>query len=42
MLTKSRRIRIAEHVARTVKINVCSVLVGKAKGKRMFGKHGCE
>jgi len=24
--------RIAEHVARTEKINVCSVVVGKAKG----------
>ena len=42
MLTKSRRIRIAEHVVRTVKINVCNVLVGEAKGKRQFGKHGYE
>jgi hypothetical protein len=26
----------------TVKINVCSILVGQAKGKRMFGNHGYE
>jgi hypothetical protein len=42
VLTKSRRIRMAEHVARTVKINVCSVLVGKGTGKRLFGKNGRE
>jgi hypothetical protein len=29
-------------VARTVKINVCSVLVGKGTGKRLFGKNGRE
>ena len=31
-----------EHVARTVNMNVFSILVGKAKGKRQFGKHGYE
>jgi len=41
-LTKSRRIKMAKHTARTVKINVCSVLVAKAKGKRLFGSHGYE
>ena len=30
---------MAEHVARTVKINVCNVLVGKAKGWSLFGKY---
>jgi len=33
---------MAKHVTRTVKINVCSVLVGEAKTKRLFGKHGYE
>jgi hypothetical protein len=33
---------MAEHVARTVKINVCGVLVGKGRGKRMIGNHGYE
>jgi len=40
MLTKSRRIRIVEHVARTVKM--FNVLVGNATGKRRFGKHVYE
>jgi hypothetical protein len=40
VLTKSKGIRMAEHVARTVKINVFSVLVGKDTGKRLFGNHG--
>ena len=33
---------MAEHATRTVEINVCGVLFGKAKGKRIFGKHGYE
>ena len=33
---------MAEHVARTVQLNVCSVLVGKVKGKRLFGSHRYE
>jgi len=33
---------MVEHTARRVKINVCSVLVGKAKGKTLFGKQSYE
>ena len=33
---------MAVQVASTLKINVCSILVGEAKGKRMFGKHKYE
>jgi sRNA-binding carbon storage regulator CsrA len=42
MLTNSRRTRMALQVASTVKINVCSIRGGDAKGKRMFGKHWYE
>jgi hypothetical protein len=38
-MLKSRRIRMSKHVARAVKVNVCSVLVGEDTGKRMVGKH---
>jgi hypothetical protein len=41
-LTKSRRIRMVEDIARRVKINVCSVLVWKAKGKTLFRKKSYE
>jgi hypothetical protein len=41
-LTKSRRIRMAVQVASTMKVNVSSVLVGKAKGKRRFWNRGYE
>jgi len=33
---------MAEHVSRRVKINVYRILVGKAKGKRLFGRHRYE
>ena len=39
---KYRRIRKADQVEITVKINVCNILVGEAKGKRIFGKHRYE
>jgi len=29
---------MVEHVTRTVKVNLCNVLVGKAKGKTLFGQ----
>jgi hypothetical protein len=36
------RIRMAENVDSSVTINVCIILFGKVKGKRMFGKHRFE
>jgi hypothetical protein len=39
---KSLRIRIVEKVARRVEIHVCRILVGEAKGKRLFEKHRYE
>jgi hypothetical protein len=33
---------MSKHVAHTVKVNVCSFLVGEDTGKRMVGKHGYE
>ena len=33
---------MAEHVTRTVKINVCIVLIGEAKGMNLIVNHGYE
>ena len=41
-LIKSVRIRKVEKLTPTVGINVCIILVGKAKGKRLSGKHRYE
>jgi hypothetical protein len=41
-LIKSVRIRTVEQVALTLAINVCRILVGNAKGERLFGKHRYE
>jgi hypothetical protein len=38
-MIKSRRMRLAGHVARTVKKrNACRILVGKPEGKRLPGR----
>jgi len=41
-LIKSVSFRMVEQVARKVGKNVCRILVGEAKGKRLFGKHRYE
>jgi hypothetical protein len=42
-LIKSRRIKLAGHVARMgEKSGVYRVLVGKPKGKRLFGRPSCR
>jgi hypothetical protein len=42
-LTKSRRIRWAEHVARMGEMrNTFTILVGKPKGKRPLGRPRCR
>ena len=33
---------MAEHVTRRVKLNVYRIMVGKVKGKRLFGIHRYE
>ena len=35
-------VRMAEHVARRVKLNVYRIMVGKVKGKKLFGTHRYE
>jgi len=42
-VTKSRKIRYAGHVARTVeRRGICRVLVGKTERKRPFGRPRCR
>jgi hypothetical protein len=37
-MTKSGRMRLAEHVARMGELNAYRILVGKSKGKRPLGR----